>query len=339
VLVLVLFSFALIRFDLRDPGPVGRLTAGATATRYGLPLDVAGYVRLTAYFRGQAPADSMIPPYCYRPLVPLLASALPWNPLTSIDVLDIACLLLTLVLLDRLLLRAGYGTRARTLGGLLFAASFPTFYYGAIGFVDPAVLLTLTGMALAAIGGRPLAFTIWFVAGVLVKETNAVMAALPGVWAWARGEPRRSLARAAIARVAPLALLALALVAGIRMLAPFPEPGWLWRPSAAAVLENFSRPRALLSLVLTLGLPAAAGIAALATGRAARALSPWHLRFFLAASGLAAALYLYSLTAAYADGRVIWGAYPFLIPVAVAMGVPISREPAPVPGRVLATEP
>jgi len=333
-LVLVLLAFALIRFDLRDPGPVRRLTAGATATRYGLPLDVAGYVRLTAYFRGQAPADSMIPPYCYRPLVPLVASALPWRPLTSIDVLDVACLLGTLVLLDRLLLHVGYGTRARTIGCLLFAASFPTFYYGAIGFVDPAVLLALTGMALAAIRGRRLSFAIWLVAGVLIKETNAIMAALPGVWSWARGARRE-----ALGRLVPPALLAVAIVVGIRMLAPFPEPGWLWRPSAAAVVENLARPRALLSLILTIGLPGVAAIAALATGRAARALSAAHLRFFLVASALAATLYLYSLTAAYADGRVIWGAYPFLIPVAVAMSASATRQPAPVSGRALATPP
>ncbi|HYJ32206.1 MAG TPA: hypothetical protein VE326_03210 [Candidatus Binatia bacterium] len=324
-LVLILLGFALIRFDLRDPGPVRRLTAGATATRYGLPLDVAGYVRLTAYFRGQAPADSMIPPYCYRPLVPLIASALPWGPLTSIDVVDLACLLLTLVLLDRLLFHVGYGMRGRTLGCFLFAASFPTFYYGAIGFVDPAALLALTGMALAALRGRRLSFAIWLVVGVLIKETNAIMAALPGVEPWARGTRGEALGRAA-----PLALLAVAIVVGIRMLAPFPEPGWLWRPSPVALLENLARPRALLSLVLTIGLPGAAAVAALATGRAARALSPEHLRFFLTGSALAAALYLYSLTAAYADGRVIWSVYPFLIPMAVAMWAPAAPGPASV---------
>jgi hypothetical protein len=331
-LVLILLGFALIRFDLHDPGPVRRLTAGATATRYGLPLDVAGYVRLTAYFRGQAPADSMIPPYCYRPLVPLVASALPWGPLTSIDLVDVACLLVTLVLLDRLLLHVGYGMRGRTLGCLLFAASFPTFYYGAIGFVDPAALLALTGMALAAVRGRRLSFAIWLVVAVLVKETTAIMAALPGVAPWARGTRRE-----ALGRVAPPALLAVAIVVGIRMLAPFPDPGWLWRPSPAALLENLARPRALLSLILTIGLPGAAAAAALVTGRAARALSPEHLRFFLTASALAAALYLYSLTAAYADGRVIWSAYPFLIPVAVAMWAPAAPGPASV--RALAVRP
>ncbi|MGE5178990.1 MAG: hypothetical protein ACM3PF_07870 [Bacteroidota bacterium] len=333
-LVAVLLAVALIRFDLRDPGPIRRLTAGATATRYGLPLDVAGYVRLTAYFRGEVPSDSLIPPFCYRPLVPLAASVLPWSPLTSIDLIDLACLVLTLVALDRLLRHAGYETLGRTTGCLLFAVSFPTFYYGAIGFLDPVVVLTLAGMALAALRGRRIAFAAWLVIGVLAKETDAIMAALPGLWAWSRGEPLRSAVRV----TAPFALLAVAIAVALRTALPFPEQGWLWVPHARVLLENLARPRAVLSLLLTLGLPALLAAAALATGRAARALGGPALRFFLAGAALVSLLYAVSLFAAWADGRVIWGAHPFLIPIAVALVDPsgAARPAGRTPSRAAA---
>src|SRR5712671_3852371 len=315
LLVAVLLAVALPRFDLHDPGAIRKLTAGATATRYGLPLDVEGYIRLGEYFRGETPADSLIPPYCYRLLVPFAASALPWRVQTSINVLDVLALLLTLVLLDRLLLGLGFDTRARTIGGLLFAVSFPTFYYGAIGFVDPVVLLIETAMILAVFRGRTIAFTVLLVAGVLVKETTAAMAFLPGAWAWARHRAAGPDAR----RVAALAAVAAATALAVRTLAPFPERGWLWLPSLGSLADNLSRPRAILSLVFTLGLPAACATIAVVGERAKRRLSPEHLRFLLAGSGLTILLYIYSLFSAYADGRVIWAAYPFLIPISVTL--------------------
>src|SRR5262245_8681217 len=103
LLLLCLLAVVLPRFNLRDPGVIGRLTAGAHATPYGLPMDVAGYIRLADHFRGQTPADSMIAPFCFRPLVPLAASLLPVRSQTGINLIDIACLFLTLLVLDRLL--------------------------------------------------------------------------------------------------------------------------------------------------------------------------------------------------------------------------------------------
>ncbi len=314
---LLLVIVVLPRFNLRDAGPIAKFTAGATATQYGLPLDVAGYVRLGQYFRHEMPADSLIPPYCYRLLVPIAASALPWSVLTSINVLDVVSLLLAFILLDRLMRRMGLSIRASTMGIVLFVVSFPTFYYGPIGFLDPVCVMLITAMLLAIIEVGPGGgvFTGLFVVGVLVKETNAAMALLPSIWAAATARPMAP----AIRRTTILVAVALAILIAIRLAAPFPSRGWFWAPHITAVLENLTRPRAIISLVLTLGLPAIGMFVALLNGAARRTLAEAHIRFLVWGAAIPVSLYLYSLFSAYADGRIIWALYPFAIPIAATL--------------------
>jgi len=320
VLAVVLVLVVLPRFDLHDSGLVRKFTATATATRYGLPLDVAGYVRLVEYFRGELPADSLISPYCYRPLVPYVASKLPFKPLTSINAINLLCLFLSVMVLDGILTFVGYTQSVRNLGALLFLVSFPTFYYGTIGFVDPVAVLFVSVGVYLTLRGHALMLALCVVLGTLVKETNALIALLPGIWGWARA----SLSVRLIIQVAMLGFLALFTAVCVRTLSPFPERGWFWIPSLEAVRENLSRPRAYLSLFLTLGLPAALALVAVATRRAGETLSRPIFRFLLGGVSLVTMLYFYTLPAAYADGRVIWIVYPFLIPLALSV-VPPAR--------------
>src|SRR6185503_5853780 len=302
LIVASLLVVALPRFNLHDPGPIGRFTASAAQSAYGRPIDVEGYIRLTDYFRGQAPADSMIPPFCYRPLVPYVASYLPIDSQSAINVVNLVCLLLAVFALDRLLLRLRLGDRARMIGCLLLTVSFPTFYYGAIGFIDPAALLVVTLASYVTVRGSWAALAAIVVLGVLVKETNALVALLPGVWAWANGERSPKI----WARAAGQCLLAGITVVAVHALSPFPQQGAVWTPSAAALFENLARPRAVLSLLLTLGIPAVLAVAAVATNRAERALGRPVVRYLLGGCVLSAALYVASALAAYADGRIIW---------------------------------
>jgi hypothetical protein len=315
LLAATLLLVALPRFNLGDPGVIHNFTLTARATRYGLPLDVAGYVRLVEYYRGTTPADSLIPPYCYRPAVPFIASTLPFDPLTSINLINLVCLFLSVLVLDRILRRIGYGVGARTAGELMSIISFPTFYYGTIGFVDPVAVLAITlGIFLTLRGERFLLF-VCLVLGTLAKETNAVIALLPGIWGWVRGWPRRRIA----VQFALLVAAALVTAFCARALSPYPERGWFLAPQPRIILENLSRPRALLSLGLTLGLPALFSLVAAVRGGVSQRLGRQLLQFFVAGAGTSVVLYLYSLVGAWADGRVIWIIYPFLIPVALTL--------------------
>ena len=316
----LLLAVSLPRFNLWDPWPISELTRSAKETPHGLPLDVAGYIRLTQYFRGDIPSDSLISPYCYRPLVPLLAAGLPLDAQSSINLIDVASLALTLVVLDLMLRFIGYERRARTIGIVLFAASFPVFYYGAIGFVDPPSVLLITLGAYLSLQGRTWLVGIVTLLGVFVKETNGVIALFPLLHGWATrrtGAWRFTLA---------FTMLAVAAAVGIRVVSSFPIPDFFWHPRLSPVIENLSRPRALLSLALTVGIPGLMALISIGTKTAQARLNRGAYRFLASGVALGVAVYAYSLTSAYADGRVIWMIYPFAIPIALTL--------VEAPGRV-----
>lgn len=309
----ILVLVCIPRFQMWDPGPVGRLAAGAKDFPWGHPIDVEGYERLVHYFRGQAPADSMISPFCFRPLAPAVAAVLPASPGVAINLFDLACLLACALLLERIGARVGLGGRGRWAAGLMFALSFPAFYYGTIGFIDPAAILFAALMLLLVLrGSGPALLVPAMVLAVLAKETNAAFALLPLATLF-HGEGK---AWGALG----MAALLLAVAAGthliVRLAAPFPGHELFWSPSLSAAVENLSRPRTFLSLLLTIGIPT--GFAALAafTGKARRVISSREASVLATGVLLSIALYAYSIVSAYTDGRIIWASYPFLIPLA-----------------------
>ncbi|HSQ59165.1 MAG TPA: hypothetical protein VLT84_01815 [Acidobacteriota bacterium] len=311
----LLLLVALPRFDMRDPGSIGKMTAGAKETPWGHPLDVEGYARLVGWFRGTAPTDSMIPPFCYRPLAPALAAPFPARPVTAINLVNLAALLSTLALLQAIGATIGLGARARWAAMLLFAVSFPAFYYGAIGFIDPVAILFASALLLATLRGAPLVLLVPLAGfATLAKETNAVFALLPLIGALrARGRGAGALARAA----APFAA-AFATHLAVRSALPFPEPDAFWIPSLKATVENLSRPRTYASLLLTIALPAGLAAAALLSGGVRGRIGREHRVTLVAGALLAAGLYAYSIATAHTDGRIVWVAYPFLLPIAAA---------------------
>jgi hypothetical protein len=322
LLAACLAAVAMPRFNLRDPGIIGRFTTSATATPYGLPIDVEGYVRLVRYYRSEAPADSMMSPYCYRPLVPYLASFIPTSALTAINLLDLIASFLTVIVINLLLRHFGVGNRSRTFAALLFIVSFPTFYYTTIGFIDPVAILWVALLLYLTSRNRFWLAAICSVLAVLTKETNLVFTVLPGLSLW--------MAHRREARYWIPAVLAPPISAGAalatRGLTHFPEQGFFWNMHLHSLVENLSRPRVYLSLALTLGIPTALAIAAILRGRPEQLYGRTNTKLLLCGCALACSLYAYSLMAAYADGRVIWVIYPFAIPLAVSLVRPVVRE-------------
>jgi hypothetical protein len=215
--------------------------------------------------------------------------------------------------LDRLLHGLGFSDWTRTMGLILFTVSFPTFYYGTIGFVDPPSVSLITLSAHLTLRRRYVAVGAIGLLAVLVKETNAVIALLPLLHAWANRALNLRTVGLTVGCLAGAAVTTIAL----RLVTPFPNPEFFWTPYWSSMSENLTRPRALLSLLLTLGIPGALAAASVAAGRASKGMDATAFRFLIAGCGLCVCLYLYSLTSAYADGRIIWASYPFIIPLAL----------------------
>ena len=313
--IVLLVLVCLPRFNMWDPGPMRGWTTTSRVVPWGHPIDVEGYVRLVKYFRGEAAAGELIGPFSSRPLGPALAAAIPVEPITALNLVNLASLIVTLWLLDATCGLLGLGSRARWAAALLFVLSFPTFYYGTIGFVDPVALAASALVLMLVLRGAPLAALVPAIAfGVLAKETNAALALL----LIGAGVARRSVGAATIRAAA---LLAAGLATFLLVQALMPSPGQDLRPlpRLAVAIENLSRPRTYLSLALSIAIPAVLAAVALWTGRARGVIPREALAVLLAGAGLSAGVYVASIFGAYTDGRLIWSAYPFVVPIAATL--------------------
>ena len=153
------------------------------------------------------------------------------------------------------------------------------------------------------------------VLAVLAKETNAAFGLLPLAGAFAGGRVNRD----ALIKVAVLLAAAAGTFILCRAAAPFPRQEFIgssWVPRYSSAIENLSRPRTYVSLLLTIGIPAGFAALAILTGRTRSVLSPRNARVLATGSLVVAASYVYTLLSTVADGRIIWITYPFLIPLA-----------------------
>lgn len=310
-LALCLVLVTLPRFDRQDIG-VRAMTGDARAAE-GQVSDAAYYVAFVEYYRGAEHLSAALgPPFTYRPLVPFIASLLPAAPMTAINLVNEAFLLLALFALYGILADLKLERRLRLLGCALFVFSFPTFYYGAIGYVDPVLIGLLTVGTLAVLKERWALLAVVLLAGIAAKETILLLLPVAAAAMHFRGGRREH-------KLALLGItvLAIAMIGALRSTAPF-GGSYIWLPSAERLFDNLSRPRAWLSFALTFGIP---GVLSLYVIRFRGA--DWFaahrpaIRTLGVGLLLSFGLFAFSLLSAYADGRFIWPSYPFTIPLAM----------------------
>jgi hypothetical protein len=304
ILSCALILLCLPRFDRRDAGFQSLTTATLG--------DSDEYVGMVQYFRGEKPAADLHTPYTYRPLVPLLAAALPLEAITAIDVIDLLFLLAGLWILYRLLERLRVDPAARWIGCGLFVVSFPTFYYGTIGNIDPVLICLLAAGVFCILDNRWIVFAAVLVAGAFVKETIVLLIPMLAAYTFF-GKKLRS-------RHGLYLLFITVLFIGAYLAARAVIPtgsSYVWMPSGETFLANASRVRSWISLILTFGIP---GVLSLFVFRY-RATDWFQTRLpetamMIAGLFFSLLLFGYSMFSAYADGRFIWTSYPSTIPLA-----------------------
>jgi hypothetical protein len=288
---------------------IGRTPGGAAS--FG---DDHHYHQQAQYFRGEAARSALKAPWAYRVGLPALVAALPFDIDITFRCLNTAALILANIVLALFCLSLGSSSDEAVAAGALSAMSFGTFWYGPTDYPDAFVLLALTLCLHFLHGRKRTAFWIACSIGVLFKEWVLMM--LPVVVTLdVLEEPRwAARVRTLLPCAAPIAVAAL-LRYGFRDL-----PQHMWVPSIDVIIANLSRPRAILSTILTLGV-------ALPLVPAAYALrSLWWERWSRAGAGriLAitafwfSALPAYGLVSAYLDGRFVWMLYPVVMPLAGA---------------------
>ena len=301
------------RFNRHDWGPIGRLT-GKDDQSTGMGNDSARYITYVHYLRGNARFDDLRFPSAYRPLVPMLAMLLPFEAMTSINIVNFLSLLTTAILLYHLLYFIGFSFHYAILGSFMFIVSFPTFYYGTVGYVDPVLILFLT-MGLYFLFKKKWAYLILTVMfGYLVKETIVILIPVSVTFLILNREPWKL-------KSAMLLIVYLSTMLFLRFIFRDVTGTSYLQISLRSFLSNL-RVRALLSVVLTFGIPGLLSIFFLlrypVIFNGMNKPVPFSLLFSLVEGILLSmALSCYSMFSAHTDGRFIWPSYPFSIPLSL----------------------
>lgn len=296
------------RFDQSDVGPLSELTGTEEGGNLG---DARQYIQYVEVLRGEV--DDLPPaPFRYRPLTPVLAAPLPFAPMTAINVVNVAALAAATFWLWRILVGLGVGDRRVALGCLMFVVSFPTFYYGTIGYVDPLAIALTMACVQAVLAGRHVLLLALVPLAALAREATVIGVVVAVVWL-ALAEPRR---RVVIGWSVTWVIGFAATVVAVRW-GLYGEGTNVWRPSFDLAVDNLSRPRTWMSAALTLGVPAV-----LIVVRAVKLpqLERRHIVFFGSGVLLCFGLFGYALFGAFADGRFLWPIYVFSVPFAVLLG-------------------
>lgn len=277
-----------------------------------ISYDAKYFIAYVEYFRGQQPSAPVRPASNWRIFVPAVASVLPFAPNTSVNIINLLCISLSLVLLFSINSQLGVSETVNWLCMWLYIFSFPVFYYSTITYTDPGVILFITLGVYACINSNFGLMLICIFFGSLAKES--ILELIAYYFFYHLFPNRINAFRQS------LILFSLYIVINIllRTYAPIvpkeTSPPLLWTFSKASFLHNFYRLNSWLALPLSFGV---CGFFFLYTMGKTGLKNSWENPLQRAATmGLLCAfgLFVISYCTTVADGRLIWQTYSFMIP-------------------------
>lgn len=285
--------------------------------------DSPAYMEYVEYFRGNI--DLPPPnPYSYRPIIPFLSSLIPFDAMTSINLVNIGFLMLALLFLILTMKHFKVPDERILLASFLFSISFPVFYYGAVGIIDSIAIFSIAlGVFLIYKEQYWLVFISIFLFA-FGKET--IIALIPIIFlhlAW----DNKKLKKAFLYSLIASAVYLLASVVCHKFFGNTQLEDVSPAFSLDTFLSNIQRPRTWLSGALSLGLPGLISLYYLIImlknkniEQLKKLTTPYlGIVMFIC-------LYLISMLSAYSDGRFIWGAAIFSCLI-VAIYQPVSGNP------------
>src|SRR3972149_6515898 len=211
--------------------------------------DAAQYIGLVYHFRGEAPRTTLMAPFVYRPLVPMLAALLPFDAHTAINILNALALLAALWFLYLIMAPLGIHPLLRLVGCELFVFSLPVVYFAVNAYVDAVLIGLLTvGFYCILTNRYGLAGAIIMV-GCLAKETVIILFPVWLVHAWLNN-------RRQIYLIALIVFLTAGVQVAIRVINSGYPVSLSWLPSPDKLRENLSlKNMHIANSVFTFGLP------------------------------------------------------------------------------------
>lgn len=262
------------------------------------------------YFRGEIPSDVIRPASNWRLLVPLTASYLPFEALTALNMMNMLLLAGSIVILFASMRALKIDEPYCWLGVFLFICSFPTFYYTAIGYVDPGGMFFISAGIFAVLKRNMYLLTAAFAIGFLAKESviillpfAAVMTAYENKW--------KALGWGCL--LIALYLTETYLVRNYAYVSPGELRHQFWKIESYRIIANLTRINSLMAPVLSFGFVGLIFIYALKKIHFAHLLKHPLVVATLASLLVSAVMYGFTFITTFADGRTIWLSYYAMI--------------------------
>lgn len=294
----VIGGFALVTFVLMA-WRLGGAFAGSQA-----------YLDTVRWLRGDLPQAALQAPFSYRLAVPALAALLPGQANSVFGLLNWLFVAATACLATATVRRMGFGTQRALAAGMLVMLSLPAVWYAPTTLVEPGSICMRMLFVFAVLTAKPRLALAAALAATAVSEENILLLG------WLVATQRVGRTSGTVAVVAALAWLA-----AVRWWIEAGVPGAGW-PDAAAIAARFGDWKGWLSLLGCAGIVVPLALAGLR--RAPPRIDELkQLLLLMLVPTLLAAVFV------RIDGRLAWGLYPFLLPFAVAVGMPRHAEHQP----------
>lgn len=273
--------------------------------------DSLAYFNTALWLRGDIPASELRAPFPYRIAVPALAALLPGDAHNTFATLNWIFTVATACLATATVRRMGFGTQRALAAGFLAILSLPTFWYAPYLLVDPGSVCMRALFVFAVLTVKPRLALAAALAATAIREENILLLG----WLLAMRQVGWKGGVAALAAAgAWLVAVRWWMVPGL--------PTYAWVPNLGTVLNLFSDWRGLLSLLGCAGLVLPLALAGMRH-------APPRLKPLKGLLLLMLLPPLYAALSVRVEGRIVWGLYPFLIPFAVAVGLPRRAESQP----------
>lgn len=321
VFALVLLAVLYPRFNREDKGEISNFSkkshyefidSNTKEKISSIAPDIVNYLYMVQYFRGETIRYALEPPYIYRWATPFFASFLPFKPMTAINVINIIGLLIGLWALSQLLSDMHLSPYVQAVGLGLYTVNFPVLYYGSIGFVDSS-LQGLLMLGVYAISRRKFAlFSITLLIGFLSKETMIFIVPVAILYIYSTKNSKSDYW---------WIILWISIVCTLWLMVRYNNPflqssNYIWQPESFRLSGNLSRYRGWIAVLLSCGIVIPLAFAGIRSLRHIASADGLFLKSLILGVWGGIILTIYAFFAAYLDGRHLWIAYPFAIPLA-----------------------
>lgn len=310
-IVTLILSLAVVsypRFNLQDIGPIKDLVGKKDGVRS--MGDAPFYTNYVEFFRGKSTLEFTHAPFSFRPVAPLLASILPVeSSMTALNIINLLFLYIGLLYLFRLMRLLGFNFNEASLGCLLYSVSFPMFYYSTTGCIDAVAMGIIAVGTYLVYREKWLYLILVLIVGSAVKEvTILVIPVAFGHLLFHRGRWFVIPALLVVVFVVPTIIVRWLVSDG---------SVYYWSMTTETLFDNL-RFRAIASLVLSFGLTGVLSLGFAARYRNLRTtLDQKQLGGLVFGIAFTLILVVYSMLAAYTDGRFIWPLTIFSMPLAL----------------------